>query len=187
MKEENKPKKFQILLFVLVFALGVMVGKVLTDVERSLSKKKEQLLVGEPNPISKKEESKISNNTDSDTIETGSSEIGVEETKGVDNGIEREKEKAVTMIIPEFPKIDPGGKYTVQIGSFQNVDNAYKLLKSLIDKDYSSFVSEAVIPERGTWYRVRVGTFNDKKKARDYAEKIKNREKLKLTLITLNN
>ena len=89
--------------------------------------------------------------------------------------------------IPEFPKTDPGGKYTVQLGSFQNIDTAYKLEKSLNEKGYPSFVIKAAIPEKGTWYRVRVGTFNNKDKARDYAEKIKSKEKLEFTQITLNN
>ena len=89
--------------------------------------------------------------------------------------------------IPDFPKTDPGGKYTVQLGSFQSMETAYKFEKVLSQQGYPSFVIKAVIPNKGTWYRVRVGTFNDKDKARQYGEKLKKKENLVYMQITLNN
>lgn len=87
---------------------------------------------------------------------------------------------------PDFPKTDQGGEYTVQIGSFQNTDAAYNLEKKLGSKGYPSFVIKAVIPNKGTWYRVRVGTFNSKDKAARYAEKLQKTEGLDYAQVTLN-
>lgn len=86
----------------------------------------------------------------------------------------------------DFPATDQGGKYTVQLGSFQNVDAAYALEKKLLNKGYPCFVIKAAIPKKGTWYRVRVGTFTTKEKATVYAEQLKNIEKLEYTQVTLN-
>ena len=87
---------------------------------------------------------------------------------------------------PNFPATDQGGKYTVQLGSFQNIDAAYALEKKLLNKGYPCFVIKAAIPKKGTWYRVRVGTFNTKEKADAYAEQLKNIEKLEFTQVTFN-
>jgi len=236
-----------ILLFFLVFALGVIVGKGLTDFEILLSKKEQIPANGE--------KSDTGENLDSTAAVTVLSETEAEEVSETATDQKQVKEEAVTIVEetteakdkkaedktvaksgadkkkkdsdkktaekqkadktqkgdkpdkkdtgkkegeenyvakidyskPEFPKTDPGGKYTVQLGSFQNIDTAYKLEKSLNQKGYPTFVIKAVIPEKGTWYRVRVGTFNDKEKALDYAEKIKIKEKLDSTQITLNN
>ena len=87
---------------------------------------------------------------------------------------------------PDFPKTDQGGKYTVQIGSFQNIDAAYNLEKKLGSKGYPSFVIKTAIPEKGNWYRVRVGTFNNKEKAAVYAKKLQKTENLDYTQVTIN-
>ena len=238
------------LLFFLVFALGVIVGKGLTDFESLLSQKnKDRILASKEEAVSKLEQLNIIDKKEPDAPEkvaeqkTGKvkdfeekeeavtiieetpekeSEQAVEitadkkspekepeevdkkttETQSADkpeSGTEPKTEEAgkkegtenyvakLDYSMPEFPKTDPGGKYTIQLGSFQNIDTAYRLEKSLNEKGYPSFVIKAVIPEKGTWYRVRVGTFNDKKKAVEYAEKLKSKEKLEFAQITLNN
>ena len=223
-----------ILLFFLVFALGVIVGKGLTDFETLLSdKEKFRIFAKKDKSESEKENSVAEDNNFQDTSMVEVSEIEIEPIAKTNNDVDtKQAENAVTIIedssdkmenpvekksakndiaeklkekkesdkeekndivakldygIPEFPKTDPGGKYTVQLGSFQNINTAYQLEKSLNAKGYPSFVIKAVIPERGTWYRVRVGTFSNKEKAAEYAKKIQNKEKLEFTQITLNN
>ena len=242
MTEKNRPGNYQtllffvgfILLFFLVFALGVIVGKGLTDFETLLSENnKFRIFAKKDNSESEKENSVVENNNFQDTSMVEVSEVEIEPIAETNNDVDADEvENAVTIIedgpekkespdkkksekndaaekpkekkesdkeeknnvvakldygIPEFPKTDPGGKYTVQLGSFQNIDTAYKLEKSLNQKGYPSFVIKAVIPEKGTWYRVRVGTFNNKEKAGEYGKKIKNKEKLEFVQITLNN
>ena len=87
---------------------------------------------------------------------------------------------------PDFPDTDQDGKYTVQLGSFQSIDSAYTLEKKLQSKGYPCFVIKAAIPKKGTWYRVRVGTFKTREKAVAYAKQLKNIENLEYTQVTLN-
>jgi len=212
-----------IILFFLVFALGVIVGKGLITEDllqiRKQEKKSDQLLASssvniinnkdelEPKNVPVKKEVKpeivpeikkipvkkvVKKDAPTEkTIEKKSvkpekkKEIKTEKTK------ESVKEdKYVTKFDynkPDFPNTDQGGKYTVQLGSFQNIDAAYNLEKKMQAKGYPSFVIKAAIPKKGTWYRVRVGTFQNKEKAVAYAEKIKSIEKLEYTQVTLNN
>ena len=86
----------------------------------------------------------------------------------------------------DFPETDQDGLYTVQLGSFQSIDSAYALEKKLLAKGYPCFVIKSAIPNKGTWYRVRVGTFKTKDKASAYAEKLKKTEKFEYTQVTLN-
>ncbi|MGH7889718.1 MAG: SPOR domain-containing protein, partial [Thermodesulfobacteriota bacterium] len=88
-----------------------------------------------------------------------------------------------------LPKIEPGGKYTVQIGSFQEEDKAKQVVESLRSKGYPVFINEVAIAGQGTRYRARVGTFKTREDARLYADNLKNREpdSVKLVYVTINN
>ncbi len=88
-----------------------------------------------------------------------------------------------------LPKIDAGGKYTVQIGSFQEEDKAKQFAESLKSKGYPVFIKEVDIPGQGTRYRARVGTFNTRENAKLYGDNLKNREpgSVKLVYVTINN
>ena len=231
MRDRKQPSALQtfmfflgfIILFFLVFALGVIVGKGLITEDllqiRKQEKKSDQLLASssvniinnkdelEPKNVPVKKEVKpeivpeikkipvkkvVKKDAPTEkTVEKKSlkpekkKEIKTEKTK------ESVKEdKYVTKFDynkPDFPNTDQGGKYTVQLGSFQNIDAAYNLEKKMQAKGYPSFVIKAAIPKKGTWYRVRVGTFQNKQKAVAYAEKLKSIEKLEYTQVTLNN
>lgn len=94
--------------------------------------------------------------------------------------------KLVTGTANDLPATDPGGKFTVQLGSFKNAQNAFDFEKKFNAKGYPSFVEKIDILGKGTWYRVRVGSFNTKEKAKSYAEKIKVREKLDFSQVAIN-
>ncbi len=233
MKDKNQPGGFQtfmffsgfIVLFFLVFALGVIVGKGLdTEDLFHITKKEKNDKPPESSPVTivkKKEEKKPDKVPVKKTVKK---EVGVKEKKTepvkkkvVENKpakktvetktvqpekkkepkISKEPVKAAPVkedkyvakldySKPDFPVTDQGGKYTVQLGSFQNIDAAYTLEKKLLSKGYPCFVIKAAIPKKGTWYRVRVGTFQSKDKAVAYAEQLKNIEKLEYTQVTLN-
>jgi cell division septation protein DedD len=87
-----------------------------------------------------------------------------------------------------MPKIDPSGRYTVQIGAFQNQTEANKLMNSLKSNGYPAFIKQVETPDNKTWYRVRVGTFSTKSEALNYGEKLKQRASgVKYVFITVNN
>ena len=91
--------------------------------------------------------------------------------------------------IEALPKIDPDGKYTVQVGSFQDEKKAEELLEALKLRGYPVFLKQVDIPGSGTWYRTRIGTFKTREDARLYSNNIKNREPdiVQLAFVTLND
>lgn len=51
--------------------------------------------------------------------------------------------------------------YFVQAGSFQNVGDAEKLKAKLAFSGFEASIQTANIPEKGVWYRVRLGPYNN--------------------------
>lgn len=245
MKGNNQPGGLQtfmfflgfIVLFFLVFALGVIVGKGLDTEGLFQIKKKEtnkQLLASssatitnnkeETKPVKpelnkpikkevkvtgkkpvkgqvkevKKVKSQEVKTAEKKPVPIKKKEVNVETTKkDVENNAAGEtveldslnEKKYVAKLNynkQDFPETDQDGNYTVQLGSFQSIDAAYALEKKLLSKGYPCFVIKSAIPNKGTWYRVRVGTFKTKDKAADYAQQLKNNEKLEYTQVTFN-
>jgi len=51
--------------------------------------------------------------------------------------------------------------YFLQIGAFENVDDADNMKAKLALQGFEAVVQTAEIPEKGTWHRVRVGPLSD--------------------------
>jgi cell division septation protein DedD len=132
-------------------------------------------------PLEEKAESETAKNKEQTSATTTTSEK--------QTTVESDKEQATQKEIAALPKIDSGGKYTVQIGSFQEEVKAKQILESLRSKGYPVFIRQVEIPGQGTRYRARVGTFKTREDARLYGENLANREPniVKLVLVTINN
>jgi len=76
--------------------------------------------------------------------------------------------------IPEW-KLPPG-RYTVNVGSFRKSIRAERLMNELKKKGYKTFVTEATIPQKGTWYRVSLGRFPTRGEAQAFARALKKKE-----------
>lgn len=100
-----------------------------------------------------------------------------------------ETEKVEQKKLATLPTIEPGGRYTVQIGSFQEESKAKQIVDSLKSKGYPVFIKQVDIPGEGTRYRARVGTFKTREDAGLYGDDLKNREPdiVKLVFVTINN
>lgn len=57
------------------------------------------------------------------------------------------------------------GEYTIQVSSFQSMEEAKAYSASLERKSFRPFIVAAEIKNKGTWYRVRVGRFADESTA----------------------
>ena len=57
------------------------------------------------------------------------------------------------------PETSPDGNFTLQLSAFKDHAEADRFAASLRDKGYAPFIVEAVLPAKGTWYRVRMGRF----------------------------
>ena len=58
------------------------------------------------------------------------------------------------------------GEYTVQVSSFQTHAEAKAFSASLERQGFRPFVVQASLPNKGTWYRVRLGRFDDESQAK---------------------
>jgi cell division protein FtsN len=63
-------------------------------------------------------------------------------------------------------------RYTIQLGSFQQKEKAYALQNKLKKQGYLAHVTPQKIENRGTWYRVRMGSFNSPKEAQKWVSKL---------------
>jgi cell division septation protein DedD len=69
-------------------------------------------------------------------------------------------------------------RYTIQVASYPARDMAEEDVKRMKKRGYAAFVKENEIPEKGTWYRVRVGSFKNRASAERLAGELKSKEGL---------
>lgn len=62
---------------------------------------------------------------------------------------------------------------TIQVASFKNRQDAESLVLRLKKKGYPAYRALGVVPEKGIWYRVRVGHFNSRQEARKTVARLK--------------
>lgn len=79
------------------------------------------------------------------------------------------KQKPVKLI----KKSGVGKRLAIQVASVKNEKAAAAIVKKLKELNYPAYSIKAVVPDKGTWYRVRVGTFNNMAKAKQTLEKLK--------------
>jgi DedD protein len=60
---------------------------------------------------------------------------------------------------PEPPKAEGKGRYTLQLSSFQTRAEADAFSAELKKAGYSLSITEANVPGKGTWFRVRLGAY----------------------------
>lgn len=61
---------------------------------------------------------------------------------------------------------------TIQVASFRNKKDADLMVLGLKAKGFSAYRALGVVPGKGVWYRVRVGHFNSRQKARKMAARL---------------
>jgi cell division septation protein DedD len=72
----------------------------------------------------------------------------------------------------------PGGAFTLQISAFQNRPEAERFAAKLRDRGYAPYIVTAEVPNKGTWYRVRMGSFPSKDAASRYLSDFKRETQL---------
>ncbi|MCY1023747.1 SPOR domain-containing protein [Pyxidicoccus sp. MSG2] len=71
-----------------------------------------------------------------------------------------------------------GGAFTLQISSFPDRQEAERFAARLRGDGYAPYILAAEVPGRGTWYRVRMGSFATKDDASRYQSDFKRETKL---------
>ncbi len=87
---------------------------------------------------------------------------------------------------PEVTTSQPTGKYSIQVGSYQSEEEANAKVGLWKEKGYSAFMEVGQIPDKGIWYRVRIGGFPTREKAQEFLDQFKTKEKTE-ALVVLSN
>jgi cell division septation protein DedD len=80
----------------------------------------------------------------------------------------------------------PGGAFTLQLSAFQNRPEAERFAGKLRDRGYAPFIISAEVPGKGTWYRVRMGSFASKEAASRYLTDFKRETQLQAFVAAAN-
>jgi cell division septation protein DedD len=72
----------------------------------------------------------------------------------------------------------PGGAFTLQLSSFQSREEADRFAARLRDRGYAPYIVAAEVANKGTWYRVRMGSFPSKDAAARYLTDFKRETQL---------
>ena len=89
--------------------------------------------------------------------------------------LKKSKIKKVGMSIPYDKE-----RFTIQVASKKRLDDAKKVAANLINSGYDAYIQKAFFKENNqTWYRIRVGSYNDKSMAQKVAIAISNEQKEK--------
>lgn len=94
-----------------------------------------------------------------------------------------EDKKAVEPPEPPLPEKVSVPLFTVQTSSGKDKKGAEKTVKTLINKGYPAYMTMSEIPEKGTWYRVRVGEYKDRKEAEKVLSRL-GKDKIKGIIVT---
>jgi cell division septation protein DedD len=78
-----------------------------------------------------------------------------------------------------------GSKYALQVGSYQQMSEANSAVLKLKAKGYPAYLMIADIPDRGRWYRVRVGAFSSRSEANKYKQQFDSQEAVD-TIVVMN-
>lgn len=70
--------------------------------------------------------------------------------------------KSSAPVVKERPLSGIKLRYTLQIASYQDKQAAEDEVKKMKKEGYAAFIVSSLLPEKGTWYRVRLGSFTSK-------------------------
>lgn len=80
--------------------------------------------------------------------------------------------------LPAQAKSVGNASFSVQVAASQNMTEANQWVQSWRDRGYSAFLMVADLPEKGRWYRVRLGTFPSRDTAETFASQLKEKEQV---------
>ncbi|OGQ04209.1 MAG: hypothetical protein A3F82_07720 [Deltaproteobacteria bacterium RIFCSPLOWO2_12_FULL_44_12] len=84
-------------------------------------------------------------------------------------------------VIQTTPTAKP---FSIQVGAYPNVDEAHTMVDRWKAKGYPAYLVSADIPNRGRWYRVRLGGFESKEDAQDFIDKLQGNEEVEAFVVT---
>ncbi len=82
-------------------------------------------------------------------------------------------------------KSPDNAKYSVQVGSYPSIQEATRTIENWKEKGYPAYMMIVDIPDRGRWYRVRIGGFQTRGDAKHYMTDLQANEQTE-AIVVLN-
>ena len=181
MEENNKVIIFEkkeiiiVLIFVVVliitsFTLGIRLGKKLAFNEAGIKSEDVKTVelkstVEEDADATISEDSKL---TDEEKLKKLMEESKSRLTNELDKFSSEEKPATTDAGGVSSQQSSAAGKYTIQLGSYNTVEEAKQFAEGFTVRGYSPIINEVKIEGKGTWYRVSLGLFNSVEEAKTY-------------------
>lgn len=85
----------------------------------------------------------------------------------------------------QLEQLEPGESsvFTLQVASFDTREEAQDFVSDLRSRGHPVFLVRTSTPERGTWFRVRVGPFRTRRDAMQYQTRFERQERLPTFLV----
>ncbi len=109
------------------------------------------------------------------------SQAGADEMKAEDEGT---RAQATDSSVIRVKSVEHG-RYSVQTGSYPQMSEATRSVDRWKSKGYPAYMMIADIPDRGRWYRVRIGGFASREDASRYLREFQTRENVE-ALVVMN-
>ena len=194
---------FILLVALTAFVLGVRVGKGFSYDASGLApqdRERVDLLSGEEEKVNKvveevkRNEEDVKGTNDKDVLDQQKIKerledlIKEETVKKKDNKLDKMEQSApvnedAPKDLTEPKEIRPSvesksqenysGKYTIQLGSHQSIDEANAFAEGFRIRGYDPIINEVELSNRGVWFRVSLGVFDTVTEAKNYVKKEK--------------
>jgi cell division protein FtsN len=179
---------FILVLFIVSYLFGVMVGKNYTEQLCDITPSDKEIveLMSEDDELVEalEEESDVDKiNSENRLLRDSYGQLQAEFDKlAAEESAETSKNDKVLASEVKDPMLKPQevkykdeftGKYTIQLGSHATLADAEKFADAFKVRGYDVIINEADIKGKGVWFRVNLGVFDTIKDAKDYIEKEK--------------
>jgi cell division protein FtsN len=179
MEENNKviifEKKEIVLVFVFVlvlivtsFTLGIRLGKKLSMNEAGI--KEDDVKTVELKSVDE-EDAEATVEADSKLTDEDKLKKLMDESKGrLTDELEKfsKEEAPAPQTTSTEAKAPATGKFTIQLGSYNTMDEAKQFAEGFTVRGYSPIINEVKIEGKGNWYRVSLGLFQNIEEAKNY-------------------
>ena len=135
-------------------------------VEEEAGKKVQEEEMIESKELNKRIEDKIKEELLKENLKKKSGQLGEDPEP-------KKKAKVIQDSISEkyLPKKDSySGKYTIQLSSHRTLKEAEDFAEGFRSRGYDPIIDRAKLPDRGTWYRVRLGVFGTVSEAKKFVK-----------------
>ncbi len=161
---------FVVVLIITSFTLGIRLGKKLAFNESGI--KAEDVKTVELKSALEEDVEKVveedSGLTDDEKLKKLMDESKNRLTDELEKFSDDNKTKAVKVEETPAAPSPMAGKFTIQLGSYETMDEAKQFAEGFTVRGYNPIINEVSIAGKGNWYRVSLGLFNTVEEAKAY-------------------